>query len=608
MRIVPYRTREKLLNNLFNLEGEQSDLSTGGYPLPQSNTISILVVDDEPSVLDTFRLFLEREPGFVVEILPSGTEALDLLDTRYFDVIVADYSMPEITGLALLREARARGCQSLFVIVTGKRLAHIAIDALNSGADFYVQKGADTAKDIGLLIDFIKTRVPKKNAEHDIIEWERFYHSVVESSPDIICRMLPDGSFTYTNESCMHFFGKQYHDMIHQNLFSLIPADEKTAVLAQLQNLSAVKPDVLLEHHIQTDGGRTPLLQWYYHGFFSAHGAVSDYQVAGRTVEGLVRIGEKGSAKAPFVPAAAPAPSSASLKSDDYDWKGLVDTIQSLENPVFAIDQSGKVIAWNKAIEELTGVEASRMVGRGQQEYAVPFYGKQAPMLIDHIFLPPGSPAAANLPGIKKVGDTYIGEMERVQIKGKPMLLWGKGSPVYDVKGALIAAIEVITVGEPQAGADAGGMEKYLGGISSITIKVSGEGVGGAIAGAIGSSTGGYGVYATDQRVFIIRNPDLDAEKAHGVQFGTFIMDELFGMTVDTHQRSIRELEKLKVFEAWKKDIVSINLKKPVLLSGYLTIVVDKAGSFRVYIDHKKSYAHIEQLMQAFCPDKIKIE
>lgn len=578
--------------------------------MPQSNTISILVVDDDPSVLDSFKIILEREPGFVVETLATSTEALALLDTRYFDVIISDYSMPDIDGLALLREARARGCQSLFVIVTGKRLAHIAIDALNSGADFYMQKGADTDKEFPRLIEFINTYVPMKHTELEIVEWERFYHSVVESSPDLICRILPDGSLTYTNESWLHFFKRQYNDMIRQNLFSLIPADEKSAVLAQLQNLSAVKPDVLLEHRIATDGGKTPLLQWYYHGFFSAHGAVSEYQVAGRNPEGLVRIGEKGSAKTASVPAAAaaPAPSSAPPKTDTYDWKGLVDTIQSLENPVFAIDRSGTVIAWNRAIEQLTGVEGARMVGKGRQEYAVPFYGRQMPMLIDHIFLPPGSPAAANLPAIKKVGDTYIGEMEHVKIRGKPMLLWGKGSPVYDGKGALIAAIEVITVGEPQASADAGGLEKYLGGISSITLKVSGDGMGGAIAGAIGSSTGGYGVYATDQRVFVIRNPDLDAGKSQGVQFGTFIMDELFGMTVDTRQKSIKELERLKVFEAWKKDIVSINLKKPVLLSGYLTFVVGKAGSFRIYIDHKKSFTHLEQLMQSFCPEKIKIE
>jgi len=577
--------------------------------LPLSNTISILVVDDDPAVLESFKTILELEPGYGVETIATSTEALELLDTRYFDVIISDYSMPDIDGVALLREARSRGCQSVFVIVTGKRLAHIAIDALNSGADFYIQKGADTAKEFSRLIEFINTSVPKKNTERDMLEWERFYQSVVESAPDLICRVLPDGSFTYTNESCHHFFKKPYNDMIRQNLFSLIPAEERTAVTAQLQNLSAVKPDILLEHRIQADDGKTPLLQWYYHGFYSAHGAISEYQVAGRTVEGLVRIGEKGVVKAAAAPAsAAQAPSSAPPRTDAYDWKGLVDTIQSLENPVFAIDKNGTVIAWNKAIEQLSGIGASQIVGKGKQEYAVPFYGKQTPMLIDHIFLPPGSPAAANLPSIKKVGDTYIGEMEHVVIRGKPMLLWGKGSPVYDGKGALIAAIEVITVGEPQKGAEGAGTEKYLGGISSITLKVSGDGVGGAIAGAIGSTTGGYGVYATDQRVFVIRNPDLDATKSEGVQFGTFIMDELFGMTVDTRPKSIRELEKLKVFEAWKKDIVSINLKKPVLLSGYLTFVVDKTGSFRVYIDHKKSFTHLEQLMQSFLPEKIKVE
>jgi PAS domain S-box-containing protein len=574
--------------------------------LPQSNSIAILLVDDDPAVLDSFKAILEKEPDFAVDTIATSTEALDLLDTRYFDVIISDYSMPDLDGISLLREARGRGCKSIFVIVTGKRLAHIAMDALNSGADFFIQKGPNTAKDLENLIGFIRSHLPEKNAGNEVAEWERFYHSVVESTPDLLCRMLADGTFIYTNETCQQFFKKSYNDMTRQNFFSLIPAEEKGAVLAQLQKLSTERPDIAMEHRIMADG-MMPVLQWNYHAFFGPGAAVSEYQVSGRNLEGVVRIGERVSMKpASTISAAAPVTSSVQQKADAYDWKGLIDTIQSLDNPVFAIDKSGTVIAWNKAIEELTGVEASRMVGKGRQEYAVPFYGKPTPMLIDHIFLPPGSPAA-NMPGLKKVGDTYIGEMEHVKIKGKPMLLWGKGSPVYDGKGTLIAAIEVITVGEPQT-ADTGSLEKYLGGISSITLKVSGEGVGGAIAGAIGSSTGGYGVYATDQRVFVIRNPDLDAEKSQGVQFGTFIIDELFGMTVDTRQKSIKELEQLKVFEAWKKDIVSISLKKPVLLSGYLTFSVNKAGSFRVYIDHKKSFTHLEQLMQSFCPEKIKVE
>jgi len=549
-----------------------------------------------------------HEPGFDVTTLRTGAEALASLDTQYFDVIMADYAMPDIDGIALLREVRARGCRSLFVVVTGKRLAHIAMDALNNGADYYIQKGLETAKEFSNVIGFIKKRVPQKNAEQELIAWERFYHSVVEHAPDLICRIQPDGSFTYVNETCVHFFRKEYNDIIGQKFFSLIPDTERSGVLRELQSLSTVKPDVLLEHQVTAGGNTSLLLQWNYHGFFSPHGTVTEYQVSARNPSGLIRIGEMGGMKPIPAPAPAPVPEPVTQKAEPYDWKGLVDTIQSLETPVFAIDKTGTVIAWNNALEQLTGVAASSIVGKGNQQYAIPFYGKPAPMLIDHIFMAPGSPTATHLPGIKKVGDTYIGEMEHVTIRGKPMLLWGKGSPVYDGKGTLIAAIEVITVGEPQQETDATGMEQYLGGISSITIKISGEGMGGVIAGAIGSSTGGYGVYATDHRLFIIRNPDLDTEKAQGVQFGTFIMDELFGMTVDSRPKSIKELEAHKIFVADKKDITGVTMKRPVLLSGYLNVTLGKDENFRVYVDHKKAFTHIEQLMQSFCPDKIRVE
>lgn len=574
--------------------------------MPQPNTISILCIDDEALFLDAFKQKLEREPGFVVTTALTVADALDRINAQYFDVIISDYAMPDIDGVSLLKEIRARGCQSLFVVVTAKRLAHIAIDALNCGADYYLQKGTETAQEITKLIDFIKTSVPKKTAEHEIAEWEKFYQSVIENQADIICRLNPDGTITFVNEPGVRFFNKSYEDLLEENFFTWIPGDDRNCVTGYLQDLSAIKPDVLLEHRIQKPNGTTALLQWRYHGFFSGHGAVTQYQATGRDTTDLIRIGGQASpAAATAAPAAAPvlAPSAPPDEAVP-DWKGLAGTVQTLDNPVFAVDKKGVIIAWNTALEQLTGVPAASMIGKGDREYAVPFYGKAAPMLIDQIIAPPGTTPTGLAP-IKKVGDTFIGEMEHVKIQGKPMLLWGKGSPVYDAKGVLIAAIEAITVGEPQPGTEA---EEYLGGISSITLKVSGEGVGGAIAGAIGSSTGGFGVYATTRRLFVISNTDMNPEAGQGVKFGTFMMDELFGTTVDTRQKSIADLEKFRIFEAQKGDIEVIELKKPVLLSGYLTITMQDKSSFRLYIDHKKAYGHIEQLMKSFSPENLKIE
>ena len=130
-----------------------------------------------------------------------------------------------------------------------------------------------------------------------------------------------------------------------------------------------------------------------------------------------------------------------------------------------------------------------------------------------------------------------------------------------------------------------------------------------ATSGALGSASGGYGIYATSKRLFVIQNPELNPESGKGgIQFSTFMMDELFGTSVDTKKKSVADLERFRVFMAEKDRIVSLDMKKPVLLSGYLTITTIDATSFRIYIDHKKAFGHIEELMKAFLPEKVKVE
>ncbi|HPA14887.1 MAG TPA: PAS domain S-box protein, partial [Desulfobacterales bacterium] len=61
----------------------------------------------------------------------------------------------------------------------------------------------------------------------------------------------------------------------------------------------------------------------------------------------------------------------------------LADIVNFLPDATFVIDKGGKVIAWNPAMEEMTGVRAEEMVGKGDHAYAIPFYGTKRPLLID---------------------------------------------------------------------------------------------------------------------------------------------------------------------------------------------------------------------------------
>jgi hypothetical protein len=65
-------------------------------------------------------------------------------------------------------------------------------------------------------------------------------------------------------------------------------------------------------------------------------------------------------------------------------------------------------------------------------------------------------------------------------------------------------------------------------------------------------------------------------------------MDELFGTSIDMRPRTIPDLDRMKVFEVWRKEMVSIETKEPLLLAGYVTFRTRNGEIFRVYIDHKK--------------------
>jgi PAS domain S-box-containing protein len=61
----------------------------------------------------------------------------------------------------------------------------------------------------------------------------------------------------------------------------------------------------------------------------------------------------------------------------------LADIIEYLPDATLVIDDEGRVIAWNRAIETMTGVMKEDMLGKGDYEYAIPFYGDRRQILID---------------------------------------------------------------------------------------------------------------------------------------------------------------------------------------------------------------------------------
>ncbi|MDO9529416.1 MAG: PAS domain S-box protein, partial [Syntrophales bacterium] len=121
----------------------------------------------------------------------------------------------------------------------------------------------------------------------------------------------------------------------------------------------------------------------------------------------------------------------------------LADIINFLPDATLAIDLDGKVVAWNRAIEEMTGVKAEDMLGKGNYEYALPFYGTRRPILID-LVLKPDSEIEEKYAFVRREGDALLAEAVVPFVKAPELFLWGKASPMYDHKGTVVGAIESI--------------------------------------------------------------------------------------------------------------------------------------------------------------------
>ena len=103
--------------------------------------ISVLLVDDEPDLLDVAKIHLEKSGAFTVDTCLSATAALTLLSGKKYDAIIADYDMPVMNGLELLQELKAQGDATPFIMLTGSGPEHVVMDALNAGACYYLRKG-----------------------------------------------------------------------------------------------------------------------------------------------------------------------------------------------------------------------------------------------------------------------------------------------------------------------------------------------------------------------------------------------------------------------------------------------------------------------------------
>jgi PAS domain S-box-containing protein len=132
------------------------------------------MVDSDPSAREMAGARLGKEPDLILETCSSPEEALALLRSERFDVIIAEYRLPGMQGLDLFRQVEETGDRVPFILFTAHGSPALLTRTMDAGADFYLEKGPDPHVQYASLVHLIRRAVRRERQNREEHEMSRF--------------------------------------------------------------------------------------------------------------------------------------------------------------------------------------------------------------------------------------------------------------------------------------------------------------------------------------------------------------------------------------------------------------------------------------------------
>jgi len=207
---------------------------------PTHKKVSVLHVDDDLDFLYLSKKFLEdiSESRVTVKSLAYPQETFEVLSKNNYDVIVADYQMSNMDGLELLKELKKQNIDIPFIIFTGRGREEIAINALNLGADYYLNKGGDPLSQYRELLHIIDKVTKHKQTEENLKRSEKRYRELAELLPETVFETDEKMNIIYANNSGLLKFQYTQEDLLEEiNIVQLTAPESKEQVATNIHRI-----------------------------------------------------------------------------------------------------------------------------------------------------------------------------------------------------------------------------------------------------------------------------------------------------------------------------------------------------------------------------------
>jgi PAS domain S-box-containing protein len=124
----------------------------------------------------------------------------------------------------------------------------------------------------------------RRGKEEALRESETRYRAVVEDQTELICRFLPDGTFTFVNGAYCRYFHSSPQELLGRSFWTFMPPEDHQAAREFLASITPDHPVATRDHEVLAPDGEIRWQHWRDRGFFDEHGRVVEYQAVGHDI------------------------------------------------------------------------------------------------------------------------------------------------------------------------------------------------------------------------------------------------------------------------------------------------------------------------------------
>lgn len=394
----------------------------------------IMLVDNDTMMLEFLSELLAHN-GYQVKTAKDGLAALEILETYIPDIMFVDLVMPNISGEKLCRAIRNNPkLNGIYIIILSAIAAEQEIDLTGIGADACIAKASfnKMAEQILDILGRVNRKIPdditKKTKgledvrtskiNKELLSFKRHSEAILDNLSEGIFELNPNNKVIYANHFVQLMTGIREEDLLGSYFTELFEDPHKMRVTEMLHLIDKGPQEISEDLPVMLKGKMVSLSVF----------PVNDEEHNSIIVI-LNDVTERKKAEL------------ALAEQKDFSEK----MIENSAVPTFVINTQHEIIIWNKACEELTGINAAEMIGTDNHWKG--FYDHKRPHVADIVVdRTPGSMSEyyGNYKKSAFAEEGLQAEGWYANLGGKKRYIFFDAAPIYSGKGELVGAIETL--------------------------------------------------------------------------------------------------------------------------------------------------------------------